>query len=353
MSVVESARASVVRHQRDLELSSDQRAGARSRREVRKAQRVWLGKNRRVLPVLAAGVGILCGAIQIVKPAFLRPYLVGATIASAAWMVHYVMVLTGGVFARLVGIVGETSTNDELRGLRRKGWHVVNHVMLEHRDVDHVLLGPGGFFSIETKFRSEWEDVRRSAAGFAPRARNDAHSIAGRIDRPKAKVHPVVVLWGGRIGTIEPEPFEVGGVTFCAGTLLRGYLESVPSDGIAAPDVQAAFDALDRYVQKRDVREIATDGDFVRNPTSAFYDFLLALAGAMATLLLVAEFAQLSPSGLWGVPPAAAIVAGSVWLRRTPRSSPRSQRLTAAVMTVALFMAGLTLAIWAIDTVTR
>jgi uncharacterized membrane protein len=122
---------------------------------------------------------------------------------------------------------------------------------------------------------------------------------------------------------------------------------------IAAPDVQAAFDTLDGYVKKRDVREIATDGEFIRNPASAFNDLLLALVGAMATLVLVAEFMQLSPTGLWGVPAVAAIVAGSVWLRRTLRSSRRTQRLTAAVITVSLFLAGLILAAWAIDTVTR
>lgn len=353
MSLLESARASVIQHQRARELSSDQRAGAWSRREVRKSRRAWLRTNWHAVAVLAAGVGIFCGLIQIVRPAFVRPYLVGAVLASAVWMVHYVMMLAGGVARRLVGIFGETWTSDELGGLRRQGWHVVNHVMLEHRDVDHVLLGPGGFYSIETKFRSEWEDVRRAAAEFAPRAYEDAYAVAGRIHRPRAHVHPLVVLWGGGIGSIESAPFIVGRVTFCAGEFRHDYLASVPSEMIPETEVQAAFDALDGYVRKRDVREIALEGDFPRESVHAVNDVLFSFAAAIGTLLVLSLFMQLSPTGLWGVPAAAAIVAGSAWLRRTLQSSSRAQRMTAALMTVALFVAGLMLAAWAIDVVRR
>ena len=158
-------------------MASDQRAGAWSRRKIRRERWAWLRKDWRAFAELAAGVAITCGVIQLVRPAFVRPYLVGAVLASAAWMVHYVMTLVGGASRKMVGIFGEIWTSDELGGLRRQGWHVINHVMLANRDVDHVLLGPGGFYSIETKFRSEWEDVRRAAAGFAPRAYQDAHGV--------------------------------------------------------------------------------------------------------------------------------------------------------------------------------
>jgi hypothetical protein len=353
MSLLESARASVVQHQRAGELSSDQRAGAWSRREVRKSQRAWLRQNWQPVGMVAGAFGVFCGLAQIVRPDFLRPYLVGAAVASAAWLVHYVMVLTSGIASKLVGIIGETWTNDQFKGLPRQGWHVVNHVMLENRDVDHVLLGPGGFYSIETKFRSEWNNVRRSAAEFAPQAFEDAHSVAGRIGRPRGKVHALVVLWGGGIGSIEREPFEVGGVTFCAGEFLRGYLDSVSFETVPTRDVQAAFDTLDRYVHRRDGGEIALQGDFARGPADAVNDVLFALAAATGTLMLLAQFMQLSPTGLWGVPAAAAIVAGSAWLRGTLRSSPRVQRMTAAAMTVALFVSGLILVVWVIEMVRR
>lgn len=133
-----------------------------------------------------------------------------------------------------------------------------------------------------------------------------------------------IVLWGGGISGIEPQPFEVGGVTFCAGELLRDYLDSVPSEMIPERDVRAAFDALDRYVEKRDTREIALEGDFARNPVDAVNDVLFALAAAVGTLMLLAQFMQLSTTGLWGVPAAAVIVAISLWLRRAAITSSRS-----------------------------
>jgi Nuclease-related domain len=353
MSLLENARASVGQHQRSRELSSGQRAGAWSRREVRKAQRVWLRNHWQTVGMVAGAFGIFCGLAQLVRPDFLRPYLVGAAVASAAWLVHYVMVLTSGIASKLVGIIGETWTNDQFSGLPRQGWHIVNHVMLEYRDVDHVLLGPAGFYSIETKFRSEWKNVRRTAAEFAPQAFEDAHSVAGRIGHPRGKVHALVVLWGGGVASIEPLPFEVGGVTFCAGEFLRGYLDSNSYKSVPTRDVQAAFDTLDRYVQRRDGREIALQGDFARGPADATNDVLFALATATGTLMLLAQFMQLSPTGLWGLPAAAAIVAGSVWLRRTLRSSPRVQRMTAAATTVALFVSGLLLVVWVIEMVRR
>ena len=196
MSLLESARGSVVRDQRARELASDQRAGAWSKREIRRERRAWLGKNRHAFAELAAGVAIVCGVIQLVRPAFVRPYLVGAVLASAAWMVHYVMMLVGGATRKIVGIFGEIWTSDELGGLRRHGWHVVNHVMLENRDVDHVLLGPVG----STRSRPSFA---RSGKMFAGRrqdlrlGRMKMPSASPAESAPRANVHALVVLWGG------------------------------------------------------------------------------------------------------------------------------------------------------------
>ena len=117
--------------------------------------------------------------------------------------------------------------------------------------------------------------------------------------------------------------------------------------------MQAAFDARDGDVRKRDVREIVLEGDFPRDSVRAVNDVLFALAAAISVLALLTPFMRLSPTGLWGVPAAAAVVAGSVWLRRTLRSSVRAQRMTAAVMAVTLYVTGLILAVWAIETLRR
>lgn len=282
------------------------------------------------------------------RPELLRPYAVSALIVSSVWIVHYVMVITSGVSSKLVGIVGETWTNDELRGLRSDGWRVINHVMLVKRDVDHVLLGPAGIFIVESKVRSEWRDPRCSAAEFASRAREDARSIAGRIGRPREKVGAIVALWGGGIAAIEPAAFVVGEVTFCPGTLLRTYLESLPHLDSTSAELQTAFENLDRYVQRRDQDEIATQGDFVRDPIEALYDVLWVAVAATVALYAEATLASRHPVGVWSGLLAGIVLGISIWIRRRKQLSLRFQRTTAGLMAVAGFFAALLPALWII-----
>lgn len=352
MSVVENARASVAGRRRQRDLASDQRSGAFSKREIRASQQQWLRRNWKVVSLLAGVFGTAATIAQLaMRPAFLRPYVVTALVVSCVWLVHYVMVMTSGIASKLVGIVGETWTNDELRGLRREGWRVVNHVMLVNRDVDHVLLGPAGFFAVESKFRSEWRDTRRSASELAPRAMDDARRIAGRIGRSRDKVGAIVALWGGGIADLEPAPFKVGEVTFCAGTLLRAHLESLPRLDLTHAELQAAFEKLDGYVRKRDGGEIA-QGDFVRDPVEAVYDGVFVAVAAIVALYAEASLAQLRPIGVWSGLLAAVLLVVSVWIRRRQQLSLRLQRTTAGLMAVAEFFAALLPVLWLITAFT-
>lgn len=99
--------------------------------------------------------GLAAGFVHVFVWQPVAPYAIGALLASAAWWVYAMMLETGGIASKRSGITAEEWTADELRKLRREGWTVVNHVMLVHADVDHVVLGPGGFLAIETKFRSD------------------------------------------------------------------------------------------------------------------------------------------------------------------------------------------------------
>lgn len=342
MSVIENARASAAGRRRQRELASDWRSGAWSRRQIRASERQWMRRNWKVVSLLGGVFGSVAAIAQLtLHPAFLRPYVVTALVVSCAWLVHHVMVITSGVAGKLAGILGETWTNDELRGLRRSGWRVVNHVMLVRRDVDHVLLGPAGFFVVDSKVRSEWRDSRRSAAEFASLAKDDARSIAGRIGRPRETVGAIVALWGGGIATLEPAAFTVGDVTFCAGTLLRAHLESLPHLDLTPAELQAAFQELDGYVRRRDADEIAQQGDFVRDPVEAVYDGVLVAVAAIVTLYAEASLAQLRPIGVWSGLLAAVLLVVSVWIRRRKQSRLRLQRTTAGLMAVAGFFAAL------------
>ena len=53
------------------------------------------------------------------------------------------------------GIEGEKAVGQFLERLREQGYHVFHDVLAEGFNVDHVLIGPAGVLTIETKTRSK------------------------------------------------------------------------------------------------------------------------------------------------------------------------------------------------------
>ena len=49
------------------------------------------------------------------------------------------------------GATGEEQVGGLLEGLAGSGWHVIHDVTLGHGNVDHILIGPAGVFTVETK----------------------------------------------------------------------------------------------------------------------------------------------------------------------------------------------------------
>ena len=49
------------------------------------------------------------------------------------------------------GAAGEELVGEALDGLRERGWFALHDVQLDHGNIDHVLVGPAGIFTIETK----------------------------------------------------------------------------------------------------------------------------------------------------------------------------------------------------------
>jgi hypothetical protein len=64
----------------------------------------------------------------------------------------------GGSFKRdyenwAQGAEGEETVGKILEGLREKGWCVIHDVSFGRGNIDHIVVGPGGVFTIETKSR--------------------------------------------------------------------------------------------------------------------------------------------------------------------------------------------------------
>lgn len=353
MSFAQNARTSISARHHTRELSGDLRAGAWSRRQLRTLQRSWLRKHWRIVGWVAVGVVLACGAIETLAPATVRGYLVGALIASAAWWIYWLMITSGGLAGKIIGIAAETSTATELRLLCRRGWHLVNHVLVEYGDVDHVLLGPGGFFAIETKFKSNWEHLDRETAKFAIKAKEGADDAWLRMGPPRTKIRTLVVLCGGGIDELCPEPFDVEGVTFCTGAGLRDYLRTLPDGVVSEGELVTAFAKLQDNLVRSDRREAETQGGIPRPGIDGLQDVVVTSLSAAGALLVVALSMTLFASILWAVPTAAVVIAAATWFRRTLPTNARVQRATTAVVTSAAFLGTLSLVAWTIDLLRR
>jgi hypothetical protein len=64
-----------------------------------------------------------------------------------------------------LGLDGELAVADRLQGLRAKGYRVLHDVPSDRGNVDHVLVGPCGILTVETKTRLK--PARGAASGAA------------------------------------------------------------------------------------------------------------------------------------------------------------------------------------------
>lgn len=91
----------------------------------------------------------------------------GGLICVAAWKVW-----TGARSAQnyTLGAAGERSVADVLTDLGRMGYTALHDIPTDRGNIDHVLIGPGGVFAIETKAWTKDETVRKNTITFDGRA---------------------------------------------------------------------------------------------------------------------------------------------------------------------------------------
>jgi hypothetical protein len=89
------------------------------------------------------------------------------------------------------GAKGEEQVGGLLESLGSRGWHVVHDASLGRGNVDHILIGPGGVFTVETKSHPGPVQVGRlhgSVFGQAQAQRKAIEAIVG------GHVEPLVVF---------------------------------------------------------------------------------------------------------------------------------------------------------------
>lgn len=335
---------------RRAELAGQQRAGAYSRRQIRMRRREVLRQHWRHF-----GIILIIGFVTALGAALLLPdqvsdFAVGAIAVSTLWVCASAMRWMDGMANHRLGVAGEEWTADELRKLRKRGWRVVNHVMLDKNrgDVDHAVLGPGGFFAVDSKYRTDWSTSTGSLDELARRSRRQAASLQPRLGAKLAKVRPAVVLWGPGVSKVFDEVFEHEGVLFCVGRSLAGHLATL--DEVVDPtEVDQAFAKLDEYVANRDIGEARDHGDRARPIVDHVQDLIIAMSLAAATFLAITTVINIPPIGLWSVMLAVAIAAASRSVRRRLSENERVQRATAAASATSIGFGVLMTAFIAID----
>ena len=322
--------------------------GTYSRREIRQRRREVLRQHWRHFGTL-----LLIGVATALAAAFVLPdeiadYAVGAIAVATLWLGTTAMHWMDGMANHRLGLAGEELTADELQKLRKRGWRVVHHVMLVKGDIDHAVLGPGGFFAVDSKYRTDWSSGRDSIGELARRSRRQAAALQSRLQVREPKVQPVVVLWGPRVSKVFDEVFHHDGVTFCLGP---AFVDHVLSSDTAVDQatIDQAYDQLDDYVARRDVGEAREHGTPARPILEHVQDLLIAAFLAAVTLVAIVSTIKLPPTGMWAIALAGAIGAASRAVRRRFPGSERAQRATVATGTASLGLGALLAVLVAID----
>lgn len=174
------------------------------------------------------------------------------------WLAFWVVQATGTAPV-MMGDQAERWTAGELRKLRRHGYKVVNGMMLKSWDIDHVLLGPGGAYAVETKWSATPWNVR------SERVRDAAHRVAGNARSLQlwaelkaigiTGVDPVLVLWSaGTADPATPAVSMVDGVTVVLGPRTRQWTSTLGTQRLTAAQVSEGWLALAAHTDRREER---------------------------------------------------------------------------------------------------
>ena len=209
---------------------------------------------RHLLVVVLLGSCTLAGLLMVL-PGTSRGFLAGVGAASLFWILLVTVrdVTGGGNLA--MGAGAEAWTSEGLR--RLKGWRSIDTIDLGGRDVDHVLIGPGGVYAIETK----WSATRWSLTGLAGnqverhahRARKGARDIRLRLHSYKVRlpVAPMLVVWGREFDESMPDIMKFQGVEIVKGKALDVWCRSRAGGQLSTEQVDAATTALQRFITQR------------------------------------------------------------------------------------------------------
>lgn len=243
--------------------TSRRRAGRHVRHRLRGEAWGAIRRNPRVVIAVVATY-LIAAAFQVAiavffeTPTWQLPFLIGLMLGSlpALWMTFMSAM---GLAPRWLGADAERWTADALRKLPERSWAVFHDVYLDGVNVDHVAVGSGRVYAIETKWTSsDLPDhvVKRLAGQANHRAGALERALAGQGVR--RQVVPLLVLWGPAAWRRFGEgPALAAGARVVAGHAAKdwlGRMQAAASDG--AIDYPAR-QALRRLVELGETTAVA------------------------------------------------------------------------------------------------
>lgn len=185
------------------------------------------------LGVLAVATALLGRELGLHSALFLASEV--ALLAAMFVVSRYVMPL---VERRDRGATGEEQVGSLLDGLEGRGWQAIHDASLGRGNVDHILIGPAGVFTVETKSHPGPVKVSRIHGATFTQAQAQRRAIAHATGLP---VEPLIVY--SRAWVDRPLARRKG-VRVVPARMLAGYLERrettlTPDDARQARDLVA------------------------------------------------------------------------------------------------------------------
>jgi hypothetical protein len=205
--------------------------------------------------------------LALILPARAGWLVMGAALATAVWLDVLVVLIFGGAIGALSGLLAENATAEELRRLRRRGWRLVNGLVLRgNADIDHVAVGPAGVLVVETKHSDEAWPIGSHGSSFMVSRLAEVRTQAVRNARDVARheefrraiagapVRAVLVLHSsapdvGTRGWIEEAD---GLLTVLDDRGLAEWLSTLDESHLDADGVERVWRELSKHVERRD-----------------------------------------------------------------------------------------------------
>ncbi len=137
------------------------------------------------------------------------------------------------------GATGEEQVGALLDGLQWRGWRAIHDLSLGRGNVDHILIGPGGIFTVETKSHAGPVHVGRVHGAVLGQAQAQRRAIERATG---AHVEPLLVY--SRAWVDRPLSRRRG-VRIVPARMLLGYLERQPAR-LEEHEVEAACERVAR-----------------------------------------------------------------------------------------------------------